>query len=133
MDNNIQNIAKEFIKSFAKVDELAMRNLLDENIVAYVTNKEGGVDEVQGSNEFLKRLALMDVKNANLMIDITQIVSVSSNQVMFMVEISATMSEKVLNNFAAFLLTIENNKITKYWMVEALPQYSDEFWLGKDK
>ena len=45
-----------------------------------------------------------------------------------MVEIRAERKQRSLHNFAAFLATVADDRITELWMVEALPAYSDQFW-----
>ena len=47
---------------------------------------------------------------------------------MTMVEIRAERGGRQLHNFAAFLAQVSDGKVTKLWMVDALPAYSDEFW-----
>ena len=45
-----------------------------------------------------------------------------------MVEIQAEREGRRLHNFAAFLADVDDGRVSRLWMVEALPAYSDEFW-----
>lgn len=45
-----------------------------------------------------------------------------------MVEVRARRGERVLHNFAAHLLKIDDGQIREWRMVDAKPAVSDEFW-----
>jgi len=105
-----------------------MRKVLSKEIKSYVTNSEGGVNLIVGSEELIKNLSYMDVKIVKPKLNITQIAVVDRIKVMFMVEIKAKRQGKELHNFATFLLNIKDGLIYEMRMVEALPRYSDEFW-----
>ena len=45
-----------------------------------------------------------------------------------MVESRAERGGRDLHNFGAFLAEVCDGKVTRLWMVDALPAYSDEFW-----
>lgn len=114
------------IEGFSARDETAMRSVLAEDLTAYVTNGEGGVDPVHGRDAYLSRL--LTLQAPRLEVEITQIVTVAPDQVLVMVEVRAERNERQLHNFAAFLATIVDEQVAELWMVEALPAYSDEFW-----
>lgn len=129
MSKPITDIAREMIESFSKADFQKMSSLLDNEIVAYITNAESGVDTIYGRDEYIQRVKAMDLAAATFSLEIKQMVQVSETQVLLMVEVQANKNNKSLHNFAAHLLKIKDEKITEWWMVEALPAYSEEFWL----
>ena len=128
--DKLQEIGLAFIDAFTSLNQNQLASFLDEGVVAHVTNARAGVDIVSGRQSLVDRFRLMDIKKAGLELTVTQIVTISATQIMLMVEVNAFMDDKSLHNFAAHLLTIKNSKIVEMWMVEALPAYSDEFWLA---
>ncbi|HYN50200.1 MAG TPA: hypothetical protein VES62_04680, partial [Thermoleophilaceae bacterium] len=67
-----------------------MRSILDEDLVAYITNAEGGLDRVEGRDEYLGRVEAMDLPSARFSVELTQApVAVDAEQVLLMVEIRA--------------------------------------------
>jgi ketosteroid isomerase-like protein len=123
-----ETIARCFVEAFSANDLDTLRQLLTEDVVSYVTNADGGVDEVHGRESYVARIAAMDVPSARLRLDVTQAVAISPDQVLVMVEVTAARGERTLHNHAAHLLRVRDGKIAQMWMVEALPAYSAEFW-----
>jgi hypothetical protein len=117
---------RALIDAFSAQDETAMRSALTEEMTAYVTNAEGGVDQVRGRDAYLPRL--LALKAPTLSVRETQSVTVAPDQALLMVEIRAERKGRSLHNFAAFLGTVTGDQISKLWMVEALPASSDQFW-----
>ena len=117
---------RELIEGFSAQSEDRMRAVLGEQMTAYVTNVDGGVDRVHGRDAYLQRL--LALKAPVFTVEVTQSVAVSSDQAMVMVEIRAERKGRSLHNFSAFLATTHEGEISELWMVEALPAYSDEFW-----
>jgi hypothetical protein len=114
------------IEAYAAGDRDTMAAALAESLVAYVTNADGGVDEVRGASAYMARVPGGD---AEYSATVTQTVSVSSSQVLAMVEIRATRKGRELHNHAGFLARFDaDGRIDELWMVDALPAYSDEFW-----
>ena len=106
-----------------------MRALLADDLIAYVTNAEGGVDRVEGRDDYLRRIEAMDLKSARYSVELTQPpVSVAPDQVLAMVEVRAERGGKALHNFAAHLLRSRDGRITEWRMVDAKPAESDRFW-----
>jgi ketosteroid isomerase-like protein len=114
------------VGAFGAGDREAMRVLLADGLVAYITNADGGVDRVDGPAGYLARVP--DGKDAAYTAEVTQVVTVAEGQVLGMVEIKAQRTGRTLHNHAAFLARIADGRITELWMVDALPAYSDEFW-----
>jgi ketosteroid isomerase-like protein len=114
------------VDAFGAGNRAAMRGLLADDLVAYITNAEGGADRVDGPDGYLARVP--DGKDATYSATVTQAVTVAEGQVLGMVEIRAERKGKTLHNHAAFLARVANDRITELWMVDALPAYSDEFW-----
>ncbi len=114
------------IDAFSTHNEAGMRAPLAEDITAYVTNADGGVDQVNGRDSYLQRL--LALKAPTFSATVTQSVNVAQDQALVMVEIRAERKGRTLHNFAAFLARVQHDQIVELWMVEALPAYSDEFW-----
>jgi ketosteroid isomerase-like protein len=121
-------VARRLIAAFSAGDMPGMRALLADDLTAYITNRQGGVDEVVGADGYVARVEAMDLPSADFRVDITQLVEVRADLVMVMVEIHAARAGKTLHNHAAHLLSIRDGAVTEWWMVEALPAESDEFW-----
>jgi ketosteroid isomerase-like protein len=121
-------VARRLLEAFSAADLDGMRALLAEDVVAYVTNAEGGVDEVQGREAYLSAVEAMDLPSARFSVELTQRpVTVGPDQVPVMVEIRARRGARSLHNFAAHLLRIAGGRITEWRMVDAKPAESDAF------
>jgi hypothetical protein len=115
------------IAAYDAGDRDAMRPLLAADMVGYVTNAKGGVDEVRGASAYLARVPSGD--DATFSAEATQVVAVSPSQVLAMVAIKAERNGKSLHNHAGFLVRYDSaGLIDEVWMVDAQPAYSDEFW-----
>jgi ketosteroid isomerase-like protein len=122
-------VARRFLEAFSAADFERMRALLAEDVVAYITNADGGVDKVEGREAYLGRLEAMDLPSARFSVEPTQApVSVDPDRVLVMVEVHAHREGKSLHNFAAHLLRVTDGRITDWRMVDAKPSESDEFW-----
>jgi ketosteroid isomerase-like protein len=122
-------IAEALLKAFSAADFEAMRSMLAEDLVAFITNAEGGLDRVEGREEYLSRIEAMDLPSARFSVELTQApVPVDSEQVLIMVEVRARRDGRSLHNFAAHLLRVAGGRVTEWRMVEAKPAESDEFW-----
>ena len=117
---------RQLITAFSAHDVDGMRAALADDLTAYVTNAEGGVDRVQGRDDYVQRL--LALRAPSLSVTETQAVTVPPDQALLMVEIRAERNGKTLYNFSAFLARVRNDQVQELWMVEALPAYSDEFW-----
>jgi ketosteroid isomerase-like protein len=120
------SVVRGLIEAFSAQREEDMRAALAEDMTAYVTNAEGGVDRVHGRDSYVRRL--LALKAPVLSVTVTQSVTVSADQGLLMVEIRAERKGRSLHNFSAFLATVRDDQVSELWMVEALPAYSDEFW-----
>jgi ketosteroid isomerase-like protein len=121
-----ETVVRRFVEAFGAGDFDALRGLLADDVAAYVTNADGGVDRVDGPDGYMARVP--DVSSASYSVAVTQAVDVADGQVLAMVEIKAQIDERTLHNHAAFLVRVLDGQATEIWMVEALPAYSDEFW-----
>ena len=117
---------RSMIAAYVAGDREAMTDALSDSLVAYVTNADGGVDEMQGRDAYMARVPGGD---AEYSAEVTQVVSVSPTQVLAMVEITASRNGRALHNHAGFLARFDaDGRVDELWMVDALPAYSDEFW-----
>ena len=122
-------VTGRFLRAFSAADFDGMRSMLADDVVAYITNAEGGIDEVEGRDAYLSRLAAMDLPAARFSLELTQPpVLVDADRVLVMVEIRARRDQRSLHNFAAHLLRIAGGRITEWRMVDAKPAESDRFW-----
>lgn len=103
---------------------------MTDDVKSYITNAEGGINLLDGQDEFIHNIEALDVKTVKPTVRITQMLRVSQNQVMVMVEIKAKRKNKSLHNFTAFLIIFKNCLINEIRMLEGLPAESDEFWKG---
>jgi hypothetical protein len=122
-----ESVARELIDAFCAVDTHRMRSLLADDLRAYITNAEGGVDEV-GADEYVERVARMDLPRAHFKVDITQAIVPRPEMVLVMVEINASRGGRTLHNHATHCLFVRDGLVAEWWMVEALPAESDAFW-----
>ena len=53
---------------------------------------------------------------------------IGDEQALIMVEVRARRDDKRLQNFAAYLLRIVDDKLVELYMVDAKPAESDAFW-----
>lgn len=128
MPADAESVARRLIEAFGASDLDGMRSALSEELRAYITNAEGGVDEVVGPDEYLRRVEAMDLPRAQFRVGITQSVSVRPDLAMVMVEIHAARGRRTLHNHAAHLFFVRQGLVSEWWMVEALPAESDAFW-----
>jgi ketosteroid isomerase-like protein len=120
---------RDFVAAFAVADAAAMATVLDEGVVAHITNAAGGSDCIEGRDELLGRIGSVDYGAAELTIKVTNTVEPAPGQVLAMAEVHASApSGDKLHNFAGHLCSVEDGRITEWWMVEALPAESDRFW-----
>ncbi len=122
-----EGIGRELIDAFCGGDMARMRALLSDDLRAYITNRDGGVDEV-GADEYVRRVEAMDLASADFQIAITQVVNPRPNMVLMMVEVRAGRHGRALHNHATHCLFTDDGRVTEWWMVEALPEESDAFW-----
>lgn len=122
-----ESIARELIDAFCTVDIHRMRSLLADDLRAYVTNATGGVDEV-GADEYVERVARMDLPTAQFSVDITQALQPRPDMVLAMVEVNASRDGRRLHNHATHCFFVRDGLVAEWWMVEALPAESDAFW-----
>lgn len=116
-----------FFEAYGRGDLTAVRAALADDLIAYVTNAEGGADVVKGADAYMGRLP--NLRDAGGSATVTQVLEIDEQRVMTMVEIRASREGRGdLHNFAAFLARIADGRIAELWMVEAQPAHSDEFW-----
>ncbi len=123
-----ETTVRRFIDAFGTYDLDGMAACLASDGIFYITNATGGVTPVNGRDAFMESIAAMNIGTVKPRIQITQLVSISDDQAMVMVEIKAERKGRPLHNFAAFLIDVADDLIIRLHMVEALPAYSDAFW-----
>ena len=123
-----EQVGRALVAAFGAGDIDAMRALMADDVRAYITNRDGGVDAITGAEEYVSRIAAMDLPSAQFRVDVTQSVTVRPDTAMIMVEVHARRGDRTLHNFAAHLMTVDDGRVREWWMVEALPADSDAFW-----
>jgi ketosteroid isomerase-like protein len=118
--------ARRLFDAYGQGDLDGFRAMLADDLVAYVTNAAAGVDELRGVEAYMSRLP--DLHAAGGHLRTTQVLPVDGVRVLTMVEIRAERDGRQLHNLAAFLAEVGDGKVTRLWMVDALPAYSDVFW-----
>ncbi|MCE5288249.1 MAG: nuclear transport factor 2 family protein [Nocardiaceae bacterium] len=130
MADDATKVATAFLQAFGRGDVEAMRNLLADDVVAYITNRAGGADRVDGRDGYLARVDAMDLPAAQFTLTLTQDpVTIGSELVLMMVEVRASRGDRNLLNFAAIVVRVVDSVITEWWMADAKPAESDRFWL----
>lgn len=121
---------QRFLTAFSAADTGAMAELLAPDLIAWVTNADGAMDRVAGRDEYLGRIAAMDLPAARFRVELTQQpVPIDADRVLAMVEVHAERGGRSLHNFAAHLLRLDDEgRIAEWWMVDAKPAESDSFW-----
>ncbi len=127
--DDLTAFARRLFETYGAGNLDGFRDLLADDLTAYVTNAAAGVDELRGRDEYLSRLP--DLHAAGGSLRVTQVLPVDDERVMTMVEIRAERDGRALHNFAAFLAEVSDGRVTTLWMVDALPAYSDEFWSSR--
>jgi ketosteroid isomerase-like protein len=121
-----ETVARNLFESYAAGDIDAVRTSMADDMVGWITNREGGVDRTDGADAYLSRLP--DLSEAELEARITQVLGIDDQRALTMVAIRATRRGMNLENYAAFLTRVVAGRVVELWMVEAQPAYSDEFW-----
>jgi ketosteroid isomerase-like protein len=120
------SLARRLFESYAASDLEAVCACLADDLVGWITNRDGGVDRTDGADAYLSRLP--DLREAELEARITQVLGVDDKRAMVMVAIRAARRGLDLENYAAFLARVLDERVVELWLVEAQPAYSDEFW-----
>jgi ketosteroid isomerase-like protein len=123
---HLETLVRSFFDAYGLGERERAASFLAEDLTAFITNGDAGVDEVRSRDEYMARVP--DLRAAGGSLHVTQVVAVDDERVLSMVEIRAARSEKVLHNFAGFLARVRHDQIVELWMVDARPAYSDEFW-----
>ncbi len=123
---DIETLVRSFFDAYGASERERAASFLAEDLTAFITNGDAGVDEVRSRDEYMARVP--DLRSAGGSLQVTQVVAVDEERVLSMVEVRAARGEKVLHNFAGFLARVRDDHIVELWMVDAKPAYSDEFW-----
>jgi ketosteroid isomerase-like protein len=128
-DTDPAAVVTELLAAFSAADFDRMRAVMAPDMLAFITNAEGGADEVRGAGEYLARIEAMDLPAVDFSVELTQDpVLADDGLVLAMVEVRASKGERRLHNFAAHLMRVTDGRIAEWRMVEAKPAESDRFW-----
>ena len=121
--------ADVFVRAMVSSDLGAIAASIDPEVQAYVTNASGGSDLVSGRQAFLARFPDFAAMADSFAATITQLHEIDDLTTLFMIEIEAERLGRSLHNFAGVLIRLSaGGTLLEYRMVEAQPEYSDEFW-----
>jgi ketosteroid isomerase-like protein len=123
------DIATDLVEAFNAGDLDRMRELLAPDLVAWVTNADGEADRITGRDEYLSRIAAMDLPGARYRVTLTQSpAAIDEHLILLMVEVRAERDGRRLHNFAAHVLRVDEGRVTEWRMADAKPAESDQFW-----
>ena len=122
-------VVSELLAAFSAADFDRMRAVMAPDVLALITNEQGGEDVVRGRDAYLDRIAAMDLPSVDFSVELTQSpVVVGDGLVLVMVEVRAQKGERRLHNYAAHLMRVADGAISEWRMVDAKPAESDAFW-----
>lgn len=121
-------IVSNFFNAIAAADRDRIIGYLDENLIGYITQADGSAARIEGRDSYMTSIDSLDIATVRPRLTITQIAEVTPDQIMVMAEIEAERKGRALHNFAAYLMTITDGRISRIHMVEARPAESDAFW-----
>ena len=98
--------------AFCAANTARMRGLLADDLSAYITNREGGVDKV-GADEYFERVVAMDLPSVQFRVGITQVVTPRPDMVLLMVEINASHGDRTLHNHASHCLFLREGLVAE--------------------
>jgi SnoaL-like domain len=116
-----------FLRAFERGDLRSLAELLTDGFVGHITSADAGIRKVDRDG-YVAAVRSMDIRSANLRLEVPNIVEVEPGRVLVMVEVHAQRGRSVLHNFSGQLATVTGGKLSELWMVEALPAESDAFW-----
>ena len=123
------DVATSLLEAFNTGDLDRMRELLAPDLIGWVTNADGEADRVTGREEYLRRIAAMDLSEAQYRVTLTQSpATIDDHLVLLMVEVQAQRDGRRLHNFAAHVLRVDGGRVTEWRMADAKPAESDQFW-----
>ena len=119
-------ILSSLLDAYAARDADAMRAVLPMTCGCGSPTPRGECDPLEGSDLFVASLLSLEAPVFD--VGMTQLVRVSDDQALTMLEVRAERNGRSLHNFTSFLGRVHDDRIAELWMVEALPAYSAEFW-----
>jgi ketosteroid isomerase-like protein len=120
-------VVSGFLRAFERGDLRSLAELLTDGFVGHITSADAGIRKVDRDG-YVAAVRSMDIRSANLRLEVPNIVEVEPGRVLVMVEVHAQRGRSVLHNFSGQLATVTDGKLSELWMVEALPAESDAFW-----
>lgn len=120
-------VVRRFVEVFERGDLKELRSLLAGDFVGHITTADGGTRDVS-ANDYTQSVVQMDVKTADLRLDLRDMTRINDRTVLAMVEVHAAHDGRSLHNFSAQLVRISGEQLAELWMVEAEPAASDAFW-----
>lgn len=123
------DVATNLLEAFNAGDLDRMRELLAPDLIAWVTNADGQADRVTGREEYLRRIAAMDLPGTQYRVTLTQSpAAIEDHVLLLMVEVQAERNGRRLHNFAAHVIRVDDGRVTQWRMADAKPAESDQFW-----
>lgn len=124
-------VVTALVEAFGNLDVKGMTAHLAPDVEAHITNASGGHDAIVGRDALLARIGAVDYAGAGLTLAVTDATATRDGQALVMVEVRAIRTDgRTLHNYAAHLCDVTGGRVSRWWMVEALPAESDDFWKG---
>jgi len=116
MKSKNESTLVRFIELMKMADYPEMKDLLSDDLVAYLTNSKGEVDKLEGKTAYIQRFSAID-RPREIQMNIVQMVSLVPDQILMMLEVAVNDAGKSIVNHAAYLVKFDHKKIQEIWMV----------------
>ena len=93
-------VVRRFVEVFERGDLKELRSLLADDFVGHITTADGGTRDVS-ANDYTQSVVQMDVKTADLRLDLRDMTRINDRTVLAMVEVHAARDGSSLHNFSA--------------------------------
>lgn len=129
-DHDMLAAVDRFLEAFNSADFDALRGLLSESLVAFVTTDDGDQATVNGADAYVASLHDMLAKApTEYSVAFTQKpMMVDGDRVLAMLEIRAAREGRTLHNYSAQLFRFDGPLVTEIRMTDAKPEESARFW-----
>ncbi|MEP6650399.1 MAG: nuclear transport factor 2 family protein [Lapillicoccus sp.] len=123
------DVATSLLEAFNDGNLDRMRELMDPEMLAWVTDASCASEPVTGADACVARISAMNLPAVRYRVRQTQSpVAIEDDLILLMVEVTAERGDRRLNNFAAHVLRVRAGRVTEWRMADAKRAESDGFW-----